>query len=63
MKVLRILFEEGIEKPISIDTGDSASEDSVMSLRSIESIGRAESVQQVCEKVLEDETVSIHETI
>ena len=40
MKVLKNHFEERIEQLINIGTGDCASKDVVMSLRSIESVGQ-----------------------
>ena len=40
MKVLKNPFEERIEQIINIGTGDCASKDVVMSLRSIESVGQ-----------------------
>lgn len=49
MKVLKNPFEERIEQLINIDTGDCASKDVVMSLRSIESVGQNQYKRYVTE--------------
>ena len=49
MKVLKNPFEERIEQLINIGTGDRASKDVVMSLRSIESVGQNQYKRYVTE--------------
>lgn len=62
MKALGNPFQEGIKELVDIETGDCASEAVVTSLKSLESVGQNQ-YEKYVKEVIEDRTLSIHETI
>ena len=62
MKALGNPFQGDVEELVNIATGDCASEEVVNALKSIESVGQNQDKNFV-KTVIEDRTVSIHDTI
>ena len=62
MKALGNIFQGDLAELVNIETGDCASEEVAKALESIESVGQNQYKNSV-KNVLEDRTVSIHETI
>ena len=62
MKALGNPFQGDVEELVNIRTGDCASEEVVKALRSVESLGQNQ-YKNFVKTVIEDRTVSIHDTI
>ena len=62
MKALGNHFQGDIEELVNIGTGDCASEEVVKALKSMESLGQNQ-YNNFVKTVIEDRTVSIHDTI
>ena len=62
MKTLGNPFQGDVEELMNIGTGDCASEEVVKALRSMESLGQKQ-YKNFVKTVIEDRTVSIHDTI